>query len=86
MEYVGIIIVPLILICLCIMTNNIVIGIIGNIITFLISYLCISNVVTERWSWYFKPFSSLDMLIFISAILLFVEILLWIFIERGRGN
>ncbi|MCT4606007.1 MAG: hypothetical protein N4A64_07850 [Marinisporobacter sp.] len=86
LEYVGIMIVPLILICLCIMTNNIGIGIIGNIITFSISYLCISNVVTERWSLYFKPFFPRDILIFISAILVLVEILLWTFIERGRGN
>lgn len=49
--------------------KNIQVLIIGNILSYLSSYYFISINETEKWSWYFKPFTSTGLLILISVIL-----------------
>ncbi len=49
--------------------KNIQVLIIGNILSYLSSYFFISINETEKWSWYFKPFTSTGLLILISVIL-----------------
>lgn len=82
--YGGMIIAFLVLILLCMKTNNIIVGIIGNIVTFSTSYLCISNTTEEKWSWYFKPFSPHGLLIFVSVLLLLIQIVFWIVDKKKR--
>lgn len=76
--YGGMIIAFLVLMILCINTNNITIGIMGNIMTFSTSYLCISNITIEKWNWYFKPFTAHGLLKFVSVVLLLIQLVFWI--------
>jgi len=48
----------------------------GHTLSFLSSFLCLHLFRTERWSWYFKPFSALDLMAALSLAALFVHLLL----------
>lgn len=52
-----------------------VVVIIGNIISFVLSYIYIQQFYTEDWSWYFKPFSANMLMTVISIIAFFIQIM-----------
>ncbi|MGL4336453.1 MAG: hypothetical protein ACRCST_06110 [Turicibacter sp.] len=56
-------------------TKNIAIHIVGNLISFIISYFLVISHQTEKWSGYFKPFSAIGMVVFISCIVWIIQII-----------
>lgn len=46
----------------------------GNILSLLLSLLCVSLFQTEKWLWYFKPFSPLQMPVFLSVLIILSEL------------
>lgn len=54
----------------------------GNILTFLSSFTCALLFRTDRWMWYFKPFSSLALLVLISLAAGGLQALYWVLYAR----
>ena len=52
----------------------------GHTLSLLSSCICLSLFSTERWSWYFKPFSALQMILLYTVI----AFALHLFIRRRR--
>ena len=67
----------------CIKTGNRVLAVMGNVLHFAISFAMVFLLQTERWSWYFKPFSATGL---VSAICLaaFVWQLIWVLRSRKK--
>lgn len=61
--------------CASIKTNNIMIVIIGNIISFLSSYIAALSGNLEAKSGYFKPFTAQSLLITISAVVTVIQVI-----------
>ena len=58
-----------------IITHNIIILIIGNILSFVSSYfLILRKLPSEEWRWYFKPFTSVGLLVLITIIFFIIQI------------
>lgn len=78
----------IVLLLICIKTRNMMICIIGNFITYITSFLCLSNVSGEKWTWYFKPFTARGLLVFLSIALVVLQIIIYVcyryFKKRGR--
>ncbi|MBM7614334.1 hypothetical protein [Alkaliphilus hydrothermalis] len=60
---------------IAIKTKNATVVIVGNISSFISSYLFTLKYQTEKWEWYFKPFTSFGLLVFITIISLIIQIL-----------
>ena len=45
----------------------------GNFISLLVSLLCVHLFQTEKWLWYFKPFSSVQMLLLLTTVIILTE-------------
>jgi len=56
----------------------------GNMLSFLSSSFCLSLIQNERWTWYFKPFSSFGFMALLSITLLTLQLLIVIPLRR-RG-
>ena len=56
-------------------TNNIMIVIIGNIISFLSSYIAVLSSDLEVMAWYFKPFTSQSLLVTISMVATVIQVI-----------
>ncbi|MHC1747284.1 MAG: hypothetical protein AB9856_02705 [Cellulosilyticaceae bacterium] len=80
----------IVLLLICIRTRNIMICIIGNFITYTASSLCLLNVVGEKWTWYFTPFTARGLLLFLSIALAVMQIIVYVcfmyFKKRGRNK
>lgn len=48
--------------------------ILGNIISFLSSYICSSQYYADEWNWYFKPFTPNMLIVIISIVAFGVQI------------
>ena len=46
---------------------------VGNIISIASSYLCIQQFHTEKWNWYFKPFTDNMLMIIISVVIVLLQ-------------
>lgn len=57
-------------------------AVVGNILTFLSSLTCAMLFRTDRWMWYFKPFSSLGLLVLISLAAGGLQALYWVLNAR----
>lgn len=55
-------------------TNNFYVIIIGNILSYFSSYIFIIKNQTDKWDWYFKPFTSNTLLIIISAAVFLIQL------------
>lgn len=56
-------------------TNNTIILIIGNILSFISSYFFIlRKLQSEVWSWYFKPFTPMGLLVLITIVSFIIQI------------
>lgn len=76
MIFYGLMIVCLgILLAIAIRTRNIIILVLGNILSFISSYIFISQNQTNDWGSYFKPFVSFDLLILITVVALVIQAL-----------
>ncbi|MCB2312075.1 hypothetical protein LGL55_11820 [Clostridium tagluense] len=62
------------LIFICKKTHNFPVGALGNIISFIVSYLMITCSRGEKWSYYFKPFTSVGLLIFVSIAIIILQL------------
>lgn len=47
---------------------------VGNAVSFLSSYICMLQYQTERWGWYFKPFTGRGLLIALSVATLLIQL------------
>lgn len=56
-------------------TNNIMIVIIGNIISFLSSYIAVLSSDLEVMAWYFKPFTAQSLLVTISMVATVIQVI-----------
>lgn len=73
------------LVTISIKTKNTIVVIIGNILSFISSYIFISQNQTEDWASYFKPFVPFDLLILITVITFVIQ-LLFIFRSRRKNK
>lgn len=56
-------------------TKQFVISILGNIISFASSYICLRHYFgTDKWEWYFKPFTANILMQIISILSFFIQI------------
>ena len=46
----------------------------GNAVSLLLSFLCVSLVQSEKWLWYFKPFSAMQLPFFLTVFIVFLEL------------
>ncbi len=44
-------------------SKQFVVVIFGNMLSFIISYICVQEFYTDKWGWYFKPFTANGLLI-----------------------
>lgn len=75
------------ILCLtAIRTDNIITPIIGNILSFISSYLfTLKNLPSKEWAWYFKPLTPISILFIITAVCFVIQILVMFdFIRRGE--
>ena len=47
----------------------------GNILSSILSYVCIQQFHTENWNWYFKPFTAKGLLIAISGVAFLIQLI-----------
>lgn len=84
MIFYGFMIVSLgILLRVAIKTKNTIVLVIGNVLSFISSYIFISQNQTGDWASYFKPFSPLDLLILITMVAFLIQ-QLFIFTARKK--
>lgn len=74
------------LIFICKKTHNLPIGALGNIISFIASYLLISCSIGEKWSYYFKPFTAVGLLIFVSIASIIIQLVVIGIIKSRKLN
>lgn len=67
-------------------TKNIIILLSGDILSFIISFYLVSLYQTYEWEYYFKPFSSLGFLNFISALYVGIQFITLFIIRIKRGK
>lgn len=51
-----------------------IVVIFGNILSFITSYICVQQFYSDKWGWYFKPFTANGLLIAISVIAVLVQL------------
>lgn len=57
----------------------------GNGLSFLLSLFCVQLFQTEKWSWYFKPLSPVQLLVLLSVMIVFFE-LFAVWLKKNRRN
>lgn len=62
---------------LSIKTKNIPIGMIGSLLSGVISYGCVVLFQTEIWKWYFKPFRATTLVIILSVVAFLIQLIIW---------
>ncbi|MCB2291530.1 hypothetical protein LGK97_17550 [Clostridium sp. CS001] len=65
--------IPMIFICK--KTHNLPVGALGNIISFIASYLLVISSTGEKWGYYFKPFTAVGLLIFVSIVIIILQLI-----------
>ncbi len=55
-------------------TNNRRLVIIGNICSLLVSLVCLFRFRTEKWDWYFKPLTDIQLMITVSVIAFIIQL------------
>lgn len=72
----GLMIASLSVLCFgVIKSKQFIVAILGNIISFITSYICVQQFHTYKWGWYFKPFTANGLLVVISVIATLVQLL-----------
>jgi len=74
------------LIFICKKTHNLHVGALGNIISFIASYLLLTSSTGEKWSYYFKPFTSVGFLIFVSIAIIILQLVVIGIIKSRKLN
>ena len=72
---------------LCIKTKNYGIAVAGNVLSFISSCIFALTFYTDKWEYYFKPFLPNQLIIFESAIALFIQ-MIFVFhsYRKNRGR
>ena len=65
-------------------TRNLPILITGNLLSFAVSWCCILCLRTERWIWYFKPFTAMQLAILLSVLLFVIQLLMLRIARKNR--
>ena len=75
MIFYGVMVVAFFLLCfVSIKTKNIAIIFIGNIFSFVFSYICVMLGDLEAKAWYFKPFTAQSLLMVISIVVTIIQV------------
>ncbi|MCB2356927.1 hypothetical protein [Clostridium estertheticum] len=80
------IIVLIFLIFICKKTHNLPVGALGNIISFTVSHLMVTYSTDEKWSYYFMPFTSVGLLIFVSIAIIILQVVVIGIIKSRKLN
>lgn len=67
-------------------THNTIILIIGNILSFISSYLFTLRNLPEEWSWYFKPFTPVGLLVLITIVSFIIQIASIIIVKARKTS
>lgn len=59
-------------------------AVVGNILSAIISYLCVISFMTENRNWYFKPFTPSTLTIFISIVAFLIHLFVWLTLKRSK--
>jgi len=87
MIFYGLMIVSFGILCgIVIKTNNTIMLIIGNVLSFISSYLFTLKNLSEEWNWYFKPFASTSLLLLITIIFFIIQILIIFRFNKSRKD
>ncbi|KOC30901.1 hypothetical protein [Clostridium botulinum] len=73
-----------ILLIICEKTNNLVISILGNITSFVTSYILVSNLTCEKAGYYFKPFTAIGCCKFDTTVILIVQLITIAIIKKCK--
>ena len=65
-------------------TNNYIVVIIGNIVSFISSCIFALNFYTDKWEYYFKPFLPNQLIIFETVIAFLIQIIFVIYYVRKK--
>lgn len=84
--YVPLIVCLTLLCLLAIKTHNVLTLLVGNVCSFISSYMFMIHYQTEKWVWYSKPFSSSGLLIMISIIAFSAQIIMIYFLEMKKSK
>ena len=77
MIYYGVMILAFVLLCyLSKRTDNKALVIIGNIISFITSLICLFQFRTEKWGWYFKPLTDIQLMITVSVVAFVIQFII----------
>ena len=79
--YIGMILGFALLCWACIKTHTVSVLLIGNVLSWGSSTLCLHLLQTLEWKRYFKPYTTSHLLILISAIAFILQIIVWILIK-----
>ena len=63
---------------ICVKHKICYIMVLGNIMSFISSYIFILFFKNEKWIWYFKPYTPFSLLVFLSLISVIVQIIFYI--------
>lgn len=58
--------------------------IVGNILSFAVTCLCILRFHTEEWSWYFKPLTALQLAAVLSVLATAAQYSAWVIAKKNR--
>ncbi len=61
----------------CIKAGSLSVLVIGNILSCVMSLICVNGIQSEKWVWYFKPFRAVFLAVFISLIASIIQIAVW---------
>ena len=87
MKFYGLMVVGFAFLCgIALLTKNIVILYIGNILSFVSSYVCAKLTGLEPMGDYFKPFTSYDLIIVISVIVIILQTIVVFMSLHNRKN
>ena len=71
---------------IAIRTHNTLILVIGNILSFISSYLFTLRKLPEEWNWYFKPFTPIGLLILITIVSFIIQIVSINIVKARKAN
>ncbi len=81
--YILIIFAYVVIVNMTIRTNSLHLALLGNAVSFAMSYALVYGTKTERWTYYFKPLSPEMLLIVITSVLVIIQL---IFYKKYRGK
>ena len=60
--------------------------ILGNVLSCGVSVVCVELFQTEKWAWYFKPFTAMNMVIVISVAAFIIQLVIWLVTKNRQKS